>query len=1400
MTSISRHHIEWLSLIEISGPFLSIPVLNECFPQGLDAHDPDLSQDLRAAHEEWLDNQGGLNPDPQIHQAWIDYVLQRVLDFDDQLLLKGKEIPENLSAKIEDRLIRITPDIVLLDPAAKEDKPAFIIQTFPPDQDLDKPPQGDPSQESIQTRMMLLLHALDLHLGMVTNGRAWMLVYTPQGETTSFITWYSYLWLDEPLTLRAFRTFLKLGRFFGVPDKQTLVGMLQESAEKQQDVTTQLGSQVRSAVEILIQSLDEADKDLGGELLKSLGEADLFEAALTVMMRLVFLLSAEERKLFPVDDPFYAQNYAVSTLRGQLREKADQLGEDVLDYHYDAWFRLLAAFRMVYAGTNHDRLNQPAYGGSLFDPDRFPFLEGRSGGQKWFETPAEPLPINNRTILHILDALQSLLVDIPGGGKQAQQLSFRALDIEQIGHIYESLLDHKLKRAYGVVVGLKGTKDKEPEIPLEEFERRAISSEDTLIDFLEERTGRSRSALKNDLHRETDLLDLNKLQVACENDQDLMERLNPYFSLIREDDFEKLMVISDSSFYLTEGTTRRSTGTHYTPRTLTKPIVQHTLDPQVYFGPAQGFPREEWQLKTPEMLLNLKICDMAMGSGAFLVQVIRYLGDRLVESWGRFAPIEPKGPKSQDYDIFGNITENPRKMLPRDPEERHILARRLVSERCIYGVDKNPLAVEMAKLSLWLVTLAKGRPFGFLDHALKCGDSLVGTDPGAFRRWAKDISGTTTSLFDKELTDALKEAQERRRELEAFEVRDIQDIALKEQLYQQAEEALEKVKVGADILTGLDLMDLTEDVRQLLKARLLISYVKGQADTSQALLAREKAEAEKAFHWFLKFPEVFQNGGFDAFVGNPPFMGGQKISGEFGDYYLDYLTFNWDHSSGSTDLCAYFFLQAYRFLKVSGTFGLIATNTIAQGPTRERGLAYILDHHGNIYRAMNNYKWPGSANVIVDITHISKGHFKVSNLDGKDVITITSFLDSLPDLPDPYALEANEGKSYQGVIVLGMGFVLSYEEAQNLIIKDPKNAAVLLPYLNGQDLNNQWDQTPRRWVINFFDWPIERVRNYPDCFEIIKNRVKPFRDKNNDDKAREYWWRYLRPRPEMHDSIKELEEVIVLARITKYLGFIKLKTGIVFNEKTIIFPEISQYPILQSMVHREWAWRFSSTLGASGLNYSPNLVYKTFPFPDEIIKVQEIGDKYHQTRELIMSKNHEGLTDTYNRFHDSANEDKDIEELRSLQIVLDRNVVELYGWSDMKLSHDFQETDIGMRFTISEEARKEILMRLVHLNHQRYEEEVLEGLHGEKARKKWIKEHGISEKGRDQKGQLSFIGEGPKQETLLNGNVKEQNQKKPTYYRCWKCGKLVLAEDREQHTKEAHCGKNPGYARVGKGG
>ena len=1313
--SITRHHNEWLSLVPNSGPFLSLPVLAQAFPQGLNAHDPEHARRLRTAFNEWDDDQLGQRPDARVHRAWVRFVLGETLGHD-ELLAEGQAIPQSLKSDVAECGETLRPDWIVNDPAST--KARLLVQMYPRSQALTKPVATSRWKTSPDTRMMQLLHDTGVRLGIVTNGDHWMLVNAPKNETTGYASWHANLWLEEPVTLRAFRTLLSADRFFSVPDAETLDlkgGLLDQSQKDQQEVTDQLGYQVRKAVEVLIQALDKADQDHGRKLLADVEEKILYESALTVMMRLVFLFCAEERELLLLGDELYDKNYAVSTLREQLRLTADEFGEEILGLRYDAWTRLLTTFRAVYAGAKHDRLKLPAYGGSLFNPDRFTFLEGRKPGTTWRTAEATPLPVSNRTVLHLLEALQVLQTRV-GKTTEARPLSFRSLDIEQIGHVYEGLLDHTAKRAPEPVLGLAGTRDQEPEIALAELEKVAAKGEKELLRFLKDETGRSESALKKGLNAELDDQLTTRFRTACQ-DSELWGRVKPYAGLVRVDTFGYPVVVTTGSVFVTAGTDRRSTGTHYTPKTLTEPIVQYTLEPLIYDGPSDGKPKDEWKLKSARELLSMKVCDIACGSGAFLVEACRYLAARLQEAWQELerghpyqVRMTPEGLPSQ-----GAVSEE---LIPADPDEREAYARRLVAQRCVYGVDKNPLAVEIAKLSLWLLTLAKDKPFEFLDHAIRHGDSLVGLhDLDQLRNLTLSGKREDQNIFLSRLDDAVNQAIALRNKLESRHATSIEAIQEQERYFHEASALTERLKWVADVLIG---KAFDADEADLISAA---QSFQNEDDGELTATAETANKGRTPFHWPLEFPEVFiTKGGFDACIGNPPFMGGQKITGFLGTLYREYLVHHLAQGKrGSADLCAYFFLRAAQLVRPGAGFGLIASNTIAQGDTREVAFDLLLAANFIVNRAHSSRPWPGFASLEISIVWVRKGGWNgLYVLDEKPTEGITAYLTPPNTVTgNPHRLKVNEGKSFQGSIVLGMGFVLTPEDAQALIAKDPRNKDVLFPYLNGEDLNSRPDQSPSRWVINFFDWPIEKAMEYPDCFRIVEEKVKPERSLNKYSRsAKEKWWLYERLRAELYRIVGSNQRALVTAEVSKHICFAFRAIGDVYPHMLIVFPiaDYAGFGVVQSTLHEVWCRNHGSTL-ESRFRYTPTDCFETFPFPPSLDGLDNIGERYNIRRQQVMLAFTEGLTKTYNRFHGPEEASTDIQKLRELHVEMDKAVAAAYGWSDLNLDHGFHETKQGIRYTISEDARREVLARLLRLNHERYADEVKRGLHDTKAKR-----------------------------------------------------------------------------------
>lgn len=1347
--SITRHHAEWMMLVPNSGPFLSMPVLLRVFPQGLEAHDPEVFRSLRIAYEEWDDNVTGRKPDPAIHTAWVDFVLRNVLQFPDEVIGAGGSVPTEIAYKVGQHHEVLRPDIAIREPDPPH-KPRLLIQVYPPQQDLEKPVAGKTWKASPASRMAELLRGVDVRLGLITNGEHWMLVHSPRNETTGFASWYAHLWLEEKVTLQAFRALMGVSRFFGVATADTLEALYGESAANQQEVTDQLGYQVRRAVDVLVQSLDRADQDHGRKLLADVSETELYEAALTVMMRLVFLFCAEEQGLLLLGDPLFDQHYAISPLRAQLRETADQHGDEILERRHDAWCRLLATFRAIHGGVRHQRMTIPAYGGSLFDPDRFPFLEGRKKGTSWRETATDPLPVTNLTVLHLLEALQLLRMKMPGGGQaEARTLSFKGLGIEQIGHVYEGLLDHTAKRASEPILGLAGSKDKEPEIPLSELEHLRAKGEDALLDFLQEETGRSRPALTKALAADHDIDTISHFQAVCgasEDGKKLWARVKPFASLVRHEATGTSqpypVVIRAGSVYVTAGTDRRSSGTHYTPRSLTEPIVQHTLEPLVYVGPAEGKPEDEWQLRPPAELLSLKICDMACGSGAFLVQACRYLSERLVEAWEAKEAEHPGVPgiTPEGEPSTGRPGET---LIPKDTDERMVCAQRIVAQRCLYGVDINPLAVEMAKLSIWLLTLARDKPFTFLDHAIRRGDSLVGIhNLNQLETFSLDGKADLISTLLEPIRQKIEKARQLREELETLPSNTLEDILLKQRRHAEADELLARLRFVADMLVCVEFAGGSVSEIESRRKQTLFNTLLHFADESLADLAHKASDAKAAvgvgatLHWPLEFPEVLgSHGGFDAFIGNPPFVGGKRIRGTLGTAYLQWLTEGLtENSSGNADLCAYFFLRAHTLLRAQGCFGLLATNTISQGDTREVGFDRLLASGVCIYRAIPSRKWPGTASLEVAHIWAHRGDWRGAVLlSDVSVGKINSLLEPAgPIEGKPLSLHANSGLSFTGSVVLGMGFVLSEPEANRLVGAHSKNRKVLFPYINGEDLNSSPVQAPSRWVINFFDWPLDRrsappaydgpvAADYPECLRIVTERVKPEREAlglKDEPSAKGYarlWWQYARKGLELYRRIQPLRRVLAVAATSRTMAFAFLPTGWVYANTTYIFAmdRGGHFALLQSSLHEWWARTYCSSMKGD-LRYTNNIAFDPFPMPTLSGALDAAGDRFHDSRQRLMLSTQEGLTKVHNRFHKAGDGAEPLRELRDLFIEMDRAVCAAYGWDDIRLGHGFHETRQGTRFTVSETARREILGRLLRLNHERYAEEAAQGLHDRK--------------------------------------------------------------------------------------
>jgi hypothetical protein len=684
--------------------------------------------------------------------------------------------------------------------------------------------------------------------------------------------------------------------------------------------------------------------------------------------------------------------------------------------------------------------------------------------------------------------------------------------------------------------------------------------------------------------------------------------------------------------------------------------------------------------------------------------------------------------------------------LDLDDDPAVIEARRQIIEHCLYGVDINPMAVEMAKLSLWLVSMDPQRPFTFLDDRLVAGDSLLGItnleqleylhmDPAKGREIHHDIFNWTAGIREQ-----VAEVAALRKKIGEIELGDdpIGALEHKRALLEEAQLATSRLRLIADLAVGAALAHAGHGhnglaAGSIAAAKLVNDIAAGHGEAN----AREQRKAwlrtdqpssafrRKPLHWPLVFPEVFndhdgQHVGFDAIIGNPPFLGGSKISGAMGPAYREYLVDAVARGTkGNADLIAYFCLRIHSVLNGRGQAGLIATNTLAQGDTREVGLDQIVADGVLIRRAVRSEPWPSKSAVLeycaVWTSRSSLGEEAERRVDRRSVPGINASLEPLARISgNPRALAENAGISFYGTYVLGTGFAMAPEEAHGLIGKDQRNADVLFPYLNGQDLNSDPHCVAKRWIINFRDWPEERARQYPECYLRVLRLVKPERERNAVDQLRSTWWRYKRPTFDLYAAIAGMERVVVIARVSRTAMPALVSTGQVISEMVVAFA--SEDPaflaLLSSAVHYWWAMSRASSMKAD-LRYTPSDVFETFPLPELTQAQRELGDRLDTFRRDVMLSRQTGLTKTYNLVFDPSVHDDDIVELRRIHQAIDEATVRAYGWDDLldQLNHGFHLAGRDLRWTIGPTAQREILDRLLELNHERYAAEVAAGLH-----------------------------------------------------------------------------------------
>ncbi|WP_434426257.1 Eco57I restriction-modification methylase domain-containing protein [Nannocystis pusilla] len=839
---------------------------------------------------------------------------------------------------------------------------------------------------------------------------------------------------------------------------------------------------------------------------------------------------------------------------------------------------------------------------------------------------------------------------------------YGALDLEALGGVHESLMDYRLLRTRGP--GLMGRPG------------AAVVDLSEILSHAPGERGRRCAAAGLALGAS-----LQQALAGADRPEDVLTAVGERRGA------RAVQVVPPGSLYLRPGEERRRAGAHYTPRGLADPIVRTALRPLLA---ALG------ERPTPARLLALKLCDPAAGCGAFLLAACRQLGERLEQAWHDHGVVISPG------------------------VDAGALARREVARHCLHGVDKDPCAVHLTRLSLWLLTGAEGPPDAFMAAAVRCGDALIGLSPAQIAAFSWDpaargpvADGTDASMRSPErwsanlsvvsgAADCLHSSP--LAETTAPGVTGYEHSAARAGPPADSSESVqisarERARRIGDAAIAVFFAHDGERRREEQRDRLARATVEpARRGDLHALAVLDRLTAGLAghepavppFHWEIEFPAVFarDDPGFDCFVGNPPFFWGNRISRAFGDRYRDWLLRCYPGSHGNSDLAAYFLRRSFALLRAGGTLGFVTTNSIAEADTRETGLGPLLRAGGVVYEAVRSAEWDGSASVRVAHVFVRKGGDPGERrLDGEVVAEIGA------DLRRPRAawtavrLRERAEESYKGVDFGGTGFLLTAEQRDAIVRAAPHEAACIWPVLNASNFTASPQQRPAGYIINFTGLSLAEAERFERCMAIVRERVLPRRATDKRKARRERWWLYNEACVGLYRAIAGKAAVLVCPVVAKYVTFALVEARAVFTNalNVFTFDDHASLAVLQSRVHELWALTHSSSLRADP-RYNPSDCFETFPFPagwQHSPALAEAGRRYDECRRSCMLAGAHGLTGLYNRFHDPHERAGDIAELRELHAGLDRATLAAHGWTDLAAQAEagFRRRDDGGRIT-----------------------------------------------------------------------------------------------------------------------
>ncbi len=402
----------------------------------------------------------------------------------------------------------------------------------------------------------------------------------------------------------------------------------------------------------------------------------------------------------------------------------------------------------------------------------------------------------------------------------------------------------------------------------------------------------------------------------------------------------------------------------------------------------------------------------------------------------------------------------------------------------------------------------------------------------------------------------------------------------------------------------------------------------------------------------------------DAIIGNPPFLGGNRMRQVLGDEYIERVFSKFPEVKSQVDFCCYWFRLAHENSPKDQRVGLVGTNTISQGNSRSASLEYVTQNGGFLHDVISTQEWSGDAKVHVSLVNWCYQETRNLYLDNISVNTINSSLNSQISVSKASSLRANKNFCFEGAKPNAKNFFISKEIVDEWLKINPKNQAVLKLFLDANDLTKELNGQPSRWIIDFENRTVEDASMFSHPFNYVREYVKPERDNCREKVLREKWWRFKRTHAAMRNAIAPLDVYFAVPAHSKWFIFLPSQPDWLPGNSTKVVASNDYYVlgILTSKTHRTWVKAQSSTLKGD-TRYTHNTCFETFPFPQTptpkiIEKIRQTTLALHQYRSQQMEQKQWGITKLYNAYFDEP-----ASQLYKLHQQLDSLTLQAYGFT-----------------------------------------------------------------------------------------------------------------------------------------